>query len=499
MSSYEKSGHPSTIRYNEKPVFTTSNGAPIQNPEAYQRVGNTGPLLLQDFHLIDMLSHFDRERIPERVVHAKGAGAYGEFEVTHDVSDITSIDMLNSVGKKTKCVARFSTVGGEKGSPDSARDPRGFSIKFYTEEGNWDWVYNNTPVFFLRDPVKFPTFIHTQKRNPQTNLKDATMFWDYLSTHQEAIHQVMQLFSDRGTPYSYRFMNGYSGHTHKWTKPDGSFVYTQVHLKTDQGIKTMTNAEAGKMASENPDFATQDLFEAIERGEYPSWTVYVQVLTPEQAEKFRWNIFDLTKVWPQKDVPLRPFGKFTLNKNAQNYFAEIEQAAFSPSHLVPGVEPSVDPVLQSRLFSYPDTHRHRLGVNYQQIPVNAPLHAFNPFQRDGAMSIHQNYGSEPNYLSSFRSLSYKPTPPSITHEQWSGRVVHELFQEVNDDDFVQATGLWKVLGRTPGQQDNFIGNVSGHLAAAHKDVRERTYAMFSRVDADLGAAIKEQTEKNASE
>lgn len=442
-----------------------------------------------------LCSHTSGERIPERVVHAKGAGAYGEFEVTHDISDITSINMLNAVGKKTKCVTRFSTVGGEKGSPDSARDPRGFSIKFYTEEGNWDWVYNNTPIFFLRDPAKFPLFIHTQKRNPQTNLKDATMFWDYLSTHQEAIHQVMHLFSDRGTPYSFRFMNGYSGHTHKWTKPDGSFVYTQVHLKTDQGNKTMTNAEAGEMASKNPDFATQDLFEAIKRGEYPSWTVYVQVLTPEDAEKFRWNIFDLTKVWPQKDVPLRPFGKLTLNKNVQNYFAEIEQAAFSPSHLVPGVEPSVDPVLQARLFSYPDTHRHRLGVNYQQIPVNAPPHAFCPFQRDGAMSIHQNYGAEPNYISSFRPLTYKATPPSITHEHWSGKVVHELFQEVNDDDFVQATGLWNVLGRTPRQQENFIGNVSGHLAAAQKDVRERTYAMFSRVDAGLGDAIKEETEK----
>ncbi|GJC95626.1 catalase [Colletotrichum higginsianum] len=281
-----------------------------------------------------------------------------QFEVTHDISDICSIDMLSKVGKKTKALARFSTVGGEKGSADSARDPRGFSVKFYTDEGNWDWVYNNTPIFFIRDPVKFP----------------------------ECIHQLMHLFSDRGTPYSYRHMNGYSGHTHKWTKPDGSFVYVQIHLKTDQGNKTFTNEEAGKMASENPDWHTQDLFEAIEKGEHPSWTVYVQTLTPEQAQKFKWNVFDLTKVWPQSEVPLRPFGKLTLNRNPENYFAEIEQAAFSPSHLVPGVEPTADPVLQSRLFSYPDTHRHRLGVNYQQIPVNAPLNAFNPFQRDGAMA-----------------------------------------------------------------------------------------------------------------
>jgi catalase len=223
--------------------------------------------------------------------------------------------MFSKVGKKTKCICRFSTVGGEKGSADTARDPRGFAIKFYTEEGNWDWVFNNTPIFFLRDPSKFPIFIHTQKRNPQTNLKDATMFWDYLSTHQESVHQVMHLFSDRGTPYSYRHMNGYSGHTYKFTKPDGCFKYIQIHLKTDQGSKTFTNDEAGRMASENPDWNTQDLFDAIARGDYPSWTVYIQVLDPAEAEKFRWNIFDLTKVWPQGEVPLRPIGKFTLNKN----------------------------------------------------------------------------------------------------------------------------------------------------------------------------------------
>ncbi|TVY50813.1 Catalase [Lachnellula cervina] len=486
----------STFKYSEKPYYTTSNGCPVENPEAFQRVGSNGPLLLQDFHLIDLLAHFDRERIPERVVHAKGAGAYGQFEVTHDISDITSIDMLSSVGKKTPCVARFSTVGGEKGSPDTARDPRGFSIKFYTEEGNWDWVYNNTPVFFLRDPTKFPLFIHTQKRNPQTNLKDATMFWDYLSTHQEAVHQVMHLFSDRGTPYSYRHMNGYSGHTQKFTKADGTFVYVQIHLKTDQGSKTFTNEEAGKMAAENPDWNTQDLFDSIQKGEYPSWTAYVQVLTPERAEKFRWNIFDLTKVWPQKEVPLRPFGKFTLNKNVENYFAEIEQVAFSPSHLVPGIEPSADPVLQSRLFSYPDTHRHRLGVNYQQIPVNAPIRAFNPYQRDGLMAVNGNYGANPNYPSSYRGMTYKPVKPTNEHEKWAGAAVMDL-SEVVTEDYVQAKGLWDVLGKQPGQQDNFVGNVSGHLSAAKEDTRKRTYEMFGRVDQELGKRISEATEKLA--
>lgn len=404
--------------------------------------------------------------------------------------------MLSSVGKKTKLVGRFSTVGGEKGSPDSARDPRGFSLKFYTEEGNWDWVFNNTPIFFLRDPSKFPIFIHTQKRNPQTNLKDATMFWDYLSTHQESAHQVMHLFSDRGTPYSYRHMNGYSGHTYKWTKPDGTFHYVQIHCKTDQGSKTFTNEEAGNMASENLDWHTQDLFNSIEKGECPSWTCYVQVLSPEQAEKFRWNIFDLTKVWPQKDVPLRKFGKFTLNKNADNYFAEIEQVAFSPSHMVPGVEPTADPVLQSRLFSYPDTHRHRLGVNYQQIPVNRPLHAFNPYQRDGIMAVNGNYGANPNYPSTFRSMQYKQVKPSQEHEKWAGAAVAQQIP-VSDEDFIQPNGLWEILGKQSGQQDNFVHNVSSHLSAAKEAVRRRTYEMFTRINKDLGARIEKETEKLA--
>jgi len=460
-------------------------------------VGNNGPLLLQDFHLIDLLAHFDRERIPERVVHAKGAGAYGEFEVTDDISDLTSANMFSNVGKKTKAIVRFSTVGGEKGSADSARDPRGFAIKFFTEEGNLDWVFNNTPIFFLRDPTKFPTFIHTQKRNPQTNLKDATMFWDYLSQNQEACHQVMHLFSDRGTPYSYRHMNGYSGHVYKFTKPDGCYTYVQIHLKTDQGSKTFNNAEAGELASSNPDHHTEDLFTAIENKDFPSWTVYVQTMTPEQAEKFKFNIFDLTKVWPQKDYPLRRFGKLTLNKNPENYFAEIEQVAFSPSHTVPGMEPSADPVLQSRLFSYPDTHRHRLGVNYQQIPVNCPLKAFNPFQRDGFMSVNGNYGAEPNYQSSFRAMTFKDVKPHEKHEKWVGEAVNFMW-EVTDDDYVQANGLWQVLGKTPGQQDNFVHNVSGHLKNAKPEVRKRTYGMFSKVNAELGRRIEEETEKEAT-
>lgn len=306
----------------------------------------------------------------------------------------------------------------------------------------------------------------------------------------------MHLFSDRGTPYSYRHMNGYSGHTYKFTKPDGSFSYVQIHLKTDQGSKTFTNEEATKMASENPDFHTQDLFDSIARNEFPSWTCYVQVLSPEEAEKFRWNIFDLTKVWPQKDVPLREFGKFVLNRNADNYFAEIEQVAFSPSHMVPGVEPSADPVLQSRLFSYPDTHRHRLGVNYMQIPVNLPLRAFNPYQRDGMMAVNGNYGSNPNYPSTYRQMTFKPVKPSQEHEKWAGAAVAQQIP-VSEEDFIQPGRLWEVLGRTAGQQDNFVGNVAGHLAAARTPTRKRTYEMFYKINQELGRRIEMETEKLA--
>lgn len=474
-------------------VYTTSNGAPILNPEASQRVGHNGPLLLQDFHLLDLLAHFDRERIPERVVHAKGSGAYGEFEVTHDITDICDADLFSEVGKKTNLVARFSTVGGEKGFADSARDPRGFSVKMYTEEGNYDWVFNNTPIFFIRDPALFPVFIHTQKRNPQTNLKDATMFWDYLSTHQESIHQVMYLFSDRGTPRDFRHMNGYSGHTYKFIKKNGAYKYVQIHVKTDQGIENLTNDEAAEVAKNDPDASTRDLFEAISKGDFPSWTVYVQVLDPADVDKFRWNIFDLTKIWPHEEIPLREVGRMTLNKNVDNYFAEIEQLAFSPGHVIPGIEPSADPVLQSRIFSYPDTQRHRLGVNYQQIPVNQPLHANNPYQRDGTMTVRGNSGSKPAYPSTFDPVEFTGAWTPIK-ETWSGKVVTERL-EVTGEDYVQATALWEVLARTPGQQDNLVYNVASHLKGAHEVVRKRTYGMFGKVDSELGKRIEAATEE----
>lgn len=341
--------------------------------------------------------------------------------------------------------------------------------------------------------MKFPTFIHTQKRNPRTNLKDATIFWDFLSSNQECIHQVMYLFSDRGTPYSYRYQNTYSGHTFKFTTADGSFKYVKLHFISDQGNRTLTNDEAAAIAAKNPDHATEDLFSAIERGECPSWTLKIQVLDPADAEKYRWNIFDVTKVWPHSDVPFREVGKFTLNRNPDNYFAEIEQLAFSPAHLVPGIEATADPMLQARLFSYADSQRHRLGVNYQQIPVNAPLHPYAVFQRDGFMAVNGNYGHAPNYPSTIHPNTYLEVDSKQQHEVWTGQAIYNL-QAVTDEDFVQATMLWEVLGKQKGQQENLVYNVSSHLNAAAEVVRERTYEMFSRVDQELGRRIRQSTE-----
>ncbi|SCZ97951.1 BZ3500_MvSof-1268-A1-R1_Chr7-3g09648 [Microbotryum saponariae] len=469
-------------------TYTTSQGAPVNEPYAAGRAGTNGPLLLQDFHHIDLLAHFDRERIPERVVHAKGSGAHGEFIVTHDISDLTCAQVFEKVGTKVRATARFSTVGGESGSADTARDPRGFSIKLRTEEGNWDHVYNNTPVFFLRDPAKFPHFIHTQKRDPQTHLKDADMFWDYLAQNPESFHQVMILFGDRGVPDGFRHMHGYSGHTHKLINKNGDFVYAQFHWRCDQPRKFLTQEQSVQLAGENPDYATQDLFEAIEKGDFPSWTLHVQTMTAKQAQEFEHNILDLTKIWPHKDYPLREVGKLTLNENPQNYFAEIEQIAFAPSHLVPGIEPSADPVLQSRLFSYPDTHRHRLGVNYAQLPVNAPLHLPANFQRDGAMAFY-NQGARPNYQSSIQPLLYKPQLYNTAeHEQFLGGAVQDL-SVITELDFVQPRALWQRVF-DDSAKERFVNNVSGHMGGIKSEsIRNGVLACFARVDEDLGARV----------
>ncbi|HNS64224.1 MAG TPA: catalase, partial [Anaerolineaceae bacterium] len=351
-------------------TLTTSFGQPVSDDQNSLTAGNPGPVLMQDVHLLEKLAHFDRERIPERVVHAKGAGAHGYFEASADMSQYTRAAFLSEAGKKTEVFVRFSTVGGEKGSADSERDPRGFAVKFYTEEGNYDMVGNNTPVFFIRDAIKFPDFIHTQKRNPVTNLKDPDMFWDFLSLTPESIHQVTILFSDRGTPRTYRHMNGYSSHTFLWYNANGDYYWVKYHFKTEQGIQNLTAAEADALKSSDPDHATRDLFDAIARGEYPSWRVEVQIMTPEQALDYRFDPFDITRVWPHADFPPITIGRMVLDRNPENYFNEVEQSAFSPANFVPGIGPSPDKLLQGRLFSYHDTHRHRLGTNYAQLPVN---------------------------------------------------------------------------------------------------------------------------------
>ena len=480
-------------------VYTTSNGAPIPHPYETQRAGTNGPLLLQDFHLIDLLSHFDRERIPERVVHAKGSGAHGVFTCTKAADDICMADFWSEAGKQCPVTVRFSTVGGESGSHDLARDPRGFSVKFRTEEGNWDNVANNTPVFFLRDPAKFPHFIHTQKRHPATHLThadDSTIFWDYLSQNPESVHQVMILMGDRGIPDGYRFMHGYTGHTLKLVNKKGEWVYAQIHMKSKQGTKFFTQEESGQ---HGPDYSQKDLYEAIERGDHPKWTVEAQTMTPKEAEelweKQKINVFDLTHVWPQKQFPRREIGEFVLNENAKNYFAEIEQVAFNPSHMVPGIEPSADPVLQSRLFSYPDTHRHRIGVNYQQLPVNAHKTAYKSanFQRDGGMAFF-NQGSRPNYLSSIEPISFREKKVNIdkVHGQFTTDAVTFL-SAIHPEDFNAPRALWEKVW-DEGARERFIGNVSGHMANCHsEEIIKRQIAIFREVSNDLASRLEKAT------
>ncbi len=483
----------------QQTLYTTSNGVPMPHPYETQRAGANGPLLLQDFHLIDLISHFDRERIPERVVHAKGSGAHGTFKVTEPLDDLCLADVFSEKGKECPVSVRFSTVGGESGSHDCARDPRGFSIKFRTAEGNFDMVANNTPVFFLRDPAKFPHFIHTQKRDPQTHLTgadDSTNFWDYLSQNPESIHQVMILMGDRGIPDGYRHMHGYGGHTFKLVNKAGDWVYAQMHMKSLQGTKFFTQEES---LSKSPDYSQKDLFEAIERGDYPSWDVAFQTMTAMEAEqmweKQKINVFDLTHVWPQKQFPLRKVGEFTLNENAKNYFAEIEQIAFNPAHLVPGIEPSADPVLQSRLFSYPDAHRHRIGANYQQLPVNSMRAGYRigNFQRDGQMAFY-NQGSRPNYLSSIEPIAFRERTVDLdkVHGAFIGNAVTFLTQ-INPEDFTFPRILWEKVFDDKAKA-RFVSNVSGHMSTCRKeDIIKRQIAIFREVSEDLAARLEKAT------
>ena len=472
----------------KKKKLTTNFGRPVENDLNAISAGEKGPVLLQDVHLVEKLAHFNRERIPERVVHAKGAGAFGYFEVTDDLSRYTCAKFLSEVGKRTEVFARFSTVGGEKGSADSERDPRGYAVKFYTEEGNFDMVGNNTPVFFIRDAIKFPDFIHTQKRNPETNLKDPDMFWDFLSLTPESIHQVTILFSDRGTPRTFRNMNGYGGHAFMWYNENGEYWWVKLHFKTDHGIDNFTAEEADHMRGIDPDCATRDLFDSISSGNFPSWTVQVQIMTPEQAKTFRFDPFDVTKVWPHDEFPVKPLGKFVLNRNSDNYFADVEQAAFSPGNLVPGIGPSFDKMFQARIFGYHDTHRHRLGTNYHLIPVNQARGVKTEnYQRDGAMQVDGNGGSGPNYWpNTFGGPDPDPSKgvPPIDVTGAAERYPVEL----KDADFIQAGDLYRKV-MTDTDREHLISNIAGHLKGAVKRIQLRQTALFLKADDEYGKRI----------
>ena len=470
-------------------TLTTAAGIPVPDNQTSLTAGERGPTLLQDHYLLEKLSHFNRERIPERVVHAKAAGAHGVLTVTQDITKYTKAKLFSEVGKKTEVLGRFSTVAGEKGSADTVRDVRGFALKFYTEEGNWDMVGNNTPVFFIRDAIKFPDFIHTQKRDPQTNVKVDTPQWDFWSQVPESLHQVTILFSDRGIPRGIPYMNGYGSHTYSFINADNERFWVKFHFKTQQGIQCMPPDEAARLAGCDADYHTHQLFEAIERGEHPRWTFSVQIMPEKEAETYRWNPFDLTKVWPHADYPLIEVGVLEMNRNPQNYFAEIEQSAFSPGNVVPGISFSPCKMLQARIFSYADASRYRLGANFELLPVNAPkaTKVVNTYQRDGAMRFDDNAGPGPNYEpNSFGGPTADPAynePPVKIYGD-----AHRYEQERGvDDDYVQPGNLYRLM--SPEQQQGLIANIVGSLKSVPTAIQEKMVAHFQKADQAYGDGI----------
>ena len=472
--------------------LTTASGIPVADNQNSLTAGPRGPVLMQDYHLIEKMAHFNRERIPERVVHAKGAGAFGTLRVTGDITAYTKAKVFSKIGNEVEMLARFSTVGGEKGSADTARDPRGFALKFYTEEGNWDLVGNNTPVFFIRDPLKFGDFIHTQKRDPQTNLKSATMMWDFWSLSPESLHQVTILFSDRGTPDGYRHMHGFSSHTFSFINAKDERFWVKFHLLTQQGIQNFTREVATKIAGENPDYATQDLFVAIQDGNFPKWTMHVQIMPEVDADTYPINPFDLTKVWPHKDYPLIEVGVMELNRNPENYFEEIEQSSFEPANVVPGIGFSPDKMLQARILSYPDAHRYRLGVNYASLPVNRPKSPVHHYHRDGAMSFDGNGGASPNYEpNSFggpkENAAYAEPPLKI-----SGDAARYDHREGNDD-YTQAGDLYRLM--TSDEQARLIDNIADSMQHVSREIQARQIAHFTKADTAYGEGVAKAIEE----
>ena len=486
----------------EREQLTTGAGQPVADNQNSITVGERGPLLIEDFHLIEKNAHFNRERVPERVVHAKGAGAGGHLRVTADVTKWTKAKLFNKIGNTTEAFVRFSTVAGEKGSPDTVRDPRGFAIKLYTEDGNYDIVGNNTPVFFIRDGMKFPDFIHSQKKDPRTNVPNPESMWDFWSLSPESLHQVTTLFSDRGTPRGHRHMNGYGSHTYSWINAEGERFWVKYHFKTKQGIKNFTRQEAMQMAGEDPDFATRDLFDAIERGEFPAWRVCVQIMPEQDALTYNINPFDLTKVWPHGDYPLVEFGELVLNRNPENYFAEVEQAAFEPSNVVPGIGFSPDKMLQARLFAYPDTHRYRIGANYQSLPVNQPRHPaarVRNYQRDGSLRFDDNGGRGPNYEPNSFDGPVENTALKEAAYGFELRGFAERYDKEypGNDNYTQAGNLFRLL--TPTDREHLIDNIATHIKAARREIQLRQLRHFYKADPAYGEGIARQLGIDVSE
>lgn len=468
--------------------LTTSWGAPVGDNQNSITAGQRGPVLIQDVHLLEKLAHFNRERVPERVVHAKGGGAHGTFTVTNDLSKYTKAKLFNGVGKETDMFIRFSSVAGELGSSDTARDPRGFSVKFYTEEGNYDIVGNNTPVFFIRDAIKFPDFIHTQKRDPRTHLKNPTAVWDFWSHSPESLHQVTTLMSDRGIPATWRHMHGYGSHTFKWVNAEGQAVWVKYHFRTEQGVKNLDVDLAAKLAGENPDYYLDDLFNAIEKRDFPAWKLYVQIMPLEDADTYRFDPFDVTKVWSQKDYPLIELGRMELNRNPENYFAEVEQATFSPGTFVPGIEASPDKMLQGRIFSYGDAHRYRVGANHNQLPINRPKVEVSNHQRDGFMAADGNGGRsvyyEPNSFGGPNEVpEAKLTPFEVT-----GQAAQVAYN--SDDHYTQAGDLYRLLSQE--ERARLVANIVGAMEPVElEEIKLRQIGHFYKADPEYGTRIAE--------
>ena len=470
--------------------LTDELGNTISNDNFSLSTGIPGITVIEDTYLLNKLAHFNRERIPERVVHAKGSGAFGYFEVTNDLSKYTCAKFLSNVGKKTEMLARFSTVGGEKGSSDSARDPRGFALKFYTEDGNYDLVGNNTPVFFIRDAMKFPDFIHTQKRDPKNNLKNPNMVWDFFSLVPESMHQVMILYSDRGTPKGFRHMHGFGTNTFMWYNDKNKYCWVKYHLKTEQGIENWTDEEATKLSGTDPDSSMRDLYDNIKCGNYPSWKVYVQIMSIEEAKKYKFDPFDPTKVWYHKDYPLIPLGRMVLNKNPQDFYTDIEQAAFSPSHFVNGIGPSPDKLLQGRLMAYPDAHRHRIGVNVNELNVNKPKNFVTAYQKDGDMADTSQGNTKLNYFPNSYEDVYNDEKYRIPDFDVSGFIQRHTYPS-SDIDFEQPGELFRRV-MNEKQKGILINNICSSLILADLKLQYRMTALFYKTDVNLGTRISDK-------